>query len=158
MLANYPGTVLVVSHDRDFLDRVASSVLMAEGEGKFIEYAGGYSDMLAQRGRVVEANEPPAAKARKTSAPEKRRKPDAPPGKLSFSAKHELETLPARIAALEGEIATLHIELADNSFYGRNPKGFAAASAKLEEAQTALSSAEERWLELETLREELARK
>ncbi len=67
MLANYPGTVLVVSHDRDFLDRVATSVLMAEGDGRFVEYAGGYSDMLAQRGQGVEARE--TAKPQAASPP-----------------------------------------------------------------------------------------
>ena len=156
MLANYPGTVLVVSHDRDFLDRVASSVLMAEGDGRFIEYAGGYSDMLAQRGSGVEAKEPPP-KAKKSATPEKRKRPDGPPKKMSFNDKHELETLPARITALEKEIAALHDKLADSNFYARDPKGFAAASAKLEQAQAALAAAEERWLELEALREELAR-
>ncbi len=158
MLAKYPGTVLVVSHDRNFLDRVASSVLMAEGDGTFVEYAGGYSDMLAQRARGAADQEPHTAKAKKNSATEKRRKPDAPPRKLSFNDKHELESLPARIAALQTEIAALQVQLTDSDFYARNPKDFATASAKLEEAQNALSSAEERWFELETLREGLTRR
>jgi ABC transport system ATP-binding/permease protein len=156
MLANYPGTILVVSHDRDFLDRVAGSVLMAEGEGRFVEYAGGYSDMLAQRGAGVEAREPAPAKVKKTSPAESRKRPAGPPKKMSFNDKHELETLPARITALEREIAALHAELADSGFYTRDPKGFATASSALEQAQRALSHAEERWLELEALREELA--
>jgi ATP-binding cassette subfamily F protein uup len=155
MLASYPGTVIVVSHDRDFLDRAASSVLMAEGDGRFIEYAGGYSDMLAQRGRGVEAKEPPP-KAKKTHAPEKRKKPGGRLRKMTFTDKHELETLPARMAALEKEIGALHAAVADADFYARDPKGFAAASAKLQGAQNALASAEERWLELEALREQLA--
>jgi ATP-binding cassette subfamily F protein uup len=157
MLADYPGTVLVVSHDRDFLDRVATSVLMAEGDGRFVEYAGGYSDMLAQRGHGVGDEEPAPAKAKKPSAPKPRRTKNAPPGKLSFNDKHALESLPARITALEKEIAALHTQLTDSAFYLRDPKGFAAASARLEEAQTELAMAEERWLELEILREELAR-
>ncbi len=157
MLADYPGTVLVVSHDRDFLDRVASSVLMAEGGGSFIEYAGGYSDMLAQRGRGVAPAEPPPAKTKKSSAPKQRSKVDVPARKLSFNDKHALETLPATITVLEKEIAALHVRLADSAFYARDPKGFAAATAKLEDAQRALGQAEERWLELESLREELAR-
>jgi ATP-binding cassette subfamily F protein uup len=156
MLANYPGTVLVVSHDRDFLDRVAGSVLMAEGDGRFVEYAGGYSDMVAQRGKGVEAREP-QARARKSAAPEKPRRPESRSRKMSFNEKHELETLPARIASLETEIATLQTRLSDAGFYARDAKSFAAASAKLEQAQAALSAAEERWLELEALREELAR-
>jgi ATP-binding cassette subfamily F protein uup len=156
MLAQYPGTVLVVSHDRDFLDRVASSVLMAEGEGRFVEYAGGYNDMLAQRGRGVEAKDSPA-KTKKPLAPKKRGKSQESPRKMSFNDKRELEMLPARISAVEGEIAALHAKLTDSDFYARDPKGFAAASANLEKAQNILSAAEQRWLELEALREELAR-
>jgi ATP-binding cassette subfamily F protein uup len=156
MLANYPGTVLVVSHDRDFLDRVATSVLMAEGDGRFIEYAGGYSDMLAQRGSGVEAREIAKPKASKSSAPKERRKPDASAKRMTFNDKHALETLPARMAALEKEIAALHGTLADSDFYKRDPKRFTEASAKLEAAQKELSQSEERWLELEILRETLA--
>jgi ATP-binding cassette subfamily F protein uup len=156
MLANYPGTVLVVSHDRDFLDRVATSVLMAEGDGRFTEYAGGYSDMLAQRGTGVEAREAPKTKTSKPSAPKERRKPDAPAKRMTFNDKHALETLPARMAALEKEIAALHDKLAQSDFYKRDPKGFAEASAKLEAAHKELSQSEERWLELEILRETLA--
>ena len=156
MLAQYSGTVLVVSHDRDFLDRVASSLLMAEGEGRFIEYAGGYSDMLAQRGHGVEAKEPPA-KTKNRPARDKPKKTDGGARKMSFNDKHELETLPERIAALEGEIAALQAQLADTEFYARDPRGFTSASAGLEKAQDALSAAEERWLALETLREGLTR-
>jgi ATP-binding cassette subfamily F protein uup len=157
MLANYPGTVLVVSHDRDFLDRVATSVLMAEGDGRFIEYAGGYSDMLAQRGSGVEAREVSKPKAPKSSAPKERPKSDAPQRRLTFKDKHALETLPARMAVLEKEIAALHARLADSQLYARDPKSFAEASAKLEAAEMELASSEERWLELEMLREELER-
>jgi ATP-binding cassette subfamily F protein uup len=160
MLANYPGTVLVVSHDRDFLDRVATSVLMAEGDGHFIEYAGGYSDMLAQRGHGFESVGVPAAKAKKPSAAKEKPKAEAPlqARKLSFHEKHALETLPARMTELEKEIASLHAKLADSAFYARDPKGFAQATSRLEAAQTALAAAEERWLELEALREELERR
>jgi ATP-binding cassette subfamily F protein uup len=157
MIANYPGTVLVVSHDRDFLDRVATSVLFAEGNARFVEYAGGYSDMVAQRGEGVEAREIAKPKVEKTSAPKERRRADAPATKLSFKDKHALETLPAKMAALEKEIVALHVKLADGDFYARDPKGFADASARLEIAQSELSASEERWLELEMLREELAK-
>ncbi|HEY2034617.1 MAG TPA: ATP-binding cassette domain-containing protein [Rhizomicrobium sp.] len=157
MIANYPGTVLVVSHDRDFLDRVATSVLMAEGEGRFTEYAGGYSDMVAQRGEGVEARQGAKPKTEK-SAPKPRVKSDVPVTKLSFKDKHALETLPARMTTLEKEIALLHETLADSALYTRDPKKFTAASEKLEKAQTELSASEERWLELEMLREELAQR
>ncbi|HEX4532785.1 MAG TPA: ATP-binding cassette domain-containing protein [Rhizomicrobium sp.] len=156
MLANYPGTVLVVSHDRDFLDRVATSIVMAEGDGRFVEYAGGYSDMLSQRGSGVEAKATAAPKKEKSSAPKERRKADEPQKKLSFKDKHALETLPAHMTALEKEIAVLQAALADATLYSRDPKAFAAASAKLEKAHAELAASEERWLELEMLREELS--
>jgi ATP-binding cassette subfamily F protein uup len=158
MLADYPGTVLVVSHDRDFLDRVATSVFMAEGAGRFVEYAGGYSDMVAQRGHGVQNRELPKANARKKpSVAKERAKTDAPRRKLTFSDQHSLKTLPAQIAELEREIGTLHAKLSDGGLYARDPQAFAAASEKLVEAQAALASAEERWLALEMLREELER-
>ncbi|HEY3636820.1 MAG TPA: ATP-binding cassette domain-containing protein [Rhizomicrobium sp.] len=155
MLADYPGTVLVVSHDRDFLDRVATSVLFAEGDGRFLEYAGGYSDMVAQRGQGVAARELPKPKTRKPSPPKEPRKVAAPQKKLTFTELHELKNLPAQMTTLEKTIAVLHAKLSDSALYERDPKSFAEASAKLVAAQESLASAEERWLELETLREEL---
>jgi len=156
MIANYSGTVLVVSHDRDFLDRVATSVLFAEGNGRFIEYAGGYSDMIAQRGEGVQARETSKGpKAEKGAIKPRERNPSSQ--KLSFKDKHALETLPARMTALEKEIDALHQTLADPDLYARDAKKFADASAKLEKAQAELSASEERWLELEMLREELER-
>jgi ABC transport system ATP-binding/permease protein len=151
MIGEYPGTVIVVSHDRDFLDRVATSVIVAEGEGRWTEYAGGYSDMVAQRGYGVRAPElaptPPRA-VRTPAAP-----PPPPRQKLSFKQKHALETLPKEIARLEAEIAGLNATLADPGLYARDPNAFAAASKSLAAARTALSRAEDAWLELETLRE-----
>ena len=95
MLADYPGTVLLVSHDRDFLDRVVTSTLASEGDGRWIEYAGGYSDMLLQRG----APEPAAAKRPRTTAPA----PRAASRKLSFKDKHALDTLPRHLETLGAE-------------------------------------------------------
>ena len=155
MLADYPGTVIVVSHDRDFLDRVATSVIVAEGQGKWAEYAGGYSDMVAQRGAGVSAAAPAAP------TPGRKPPPAAPPPasagrqKLSFKQKHALETLPARMQELQAEIAALERELADPGLYARDADRFATASAALEDAQEALRAAEDEWLELEMLREEL---
>jgi len=153
MLGDYPGTVIVVSHDRDFLDRVATSVIVSDGGGHWTEYPGGYSDMVTQRGYGVTA--PIAAqrpKADKPAAP-----PPPPPAKqkLSFKQKHALETLPREIARLEGEIGKLNAALADGSLYARDPKAFNDKSRALEAAQSALSKAEDEWLELETLREEI---
>ncbi len=151
-LAEYPGTVLLVSHDRDFLDRVVTSVIAAAGDGRWIEYAGGYTDMLAQRGPApaavpAVAKPRPAASARPQSAPR--------PGRMSFRDRHALETLPARIAALQSEIARLNAVLADPDLYARDPARFGALTTALAAAQDRLAAAEERWLSLEMLRETL---
>ena len=149
MLSEYPGTVLVVSHDRDFLDRVATSTLAFEGQGKWVEYAGGYSDMLAQRGEVAAV-----AKAKTGSRPAALAQTAAAGGaKLTFKQQHELKTLTAEIEFLSGEIAKLTAALAAPGFYQRDAKGFGAASEKLAAAERKLAEAEEKWLELEVLRE-----
>jgi ATP-binding cassette subfamily F protein uup len=148
MLADYPGTILVVSHDRDFLDRVATSILAFEGGGKWLEYAGGYSDMLAQRGEA-KAEVAKAKPARNAALP---RTAAAGP-KLSFKEQHELKQLTAEIARLQSEIAGLAAVLAEPGLYGRDVKKFNAAGAALAAAEARLAAAEERWLELEMLRE-----
>ena len=156
MLGDHPGTVIVVSHDRDFLDRVCSSVVMSEGEGRWVEYAGGYSDMVAQRGAGVAARrvEKPEAEAKA----EKAARPAEEPVKkrrLSFKEKHALETLPGKIEALQKELAKLHEMLADPDLYARDPARFDKVSKAVDERQTALAAAEDEWLALEMLREEL---
>ncbi|MBN9311156.1 ABC-F family ATP-binding cassette domain-containing protein, partial [Devosia sp.] len=105
MLGDYPGTVIVVSHDRDFLDRVATSVIVADGGGRWTEYPGGYSDMVTQRGYGV--TRPDAAQKPKASKAVVAPPPPAPKQKLSFKQKHALETLPKEMARLEAEIAKL---------------------------------------------------
>jgi len=157
MIDDYSGTVLIVSHDRDFLDRTVSSVLVAEGEGRWLEYAGGYTDMLAQRGRGVEAR----AVAKATRVREFERGPStdslAAPvkRKLNFKEQHDLKTLPDRIISLESEITSLQGRLGDTSLYTRDPAAFSEASRRLTLAQEELLQAEDRWLELELLRQEL---
>jgi ATP-binding cassette subfamily F protein uup len=151
MVADYPGTALIVSHDRDFLDRVVTSVLMAEGDGRFVEYAGGYSDMIAQRGEGVAAKEP--AKVAGVRATPRERRSDSPKRKLSFAEKHALETLPKRIAVLTADISDLRSQLCDGALYTRDPKRFLELTEKLGTAEAELSLSETRWLELEMLRE-----
>ncbi len=155
MLADYSGTILLVSHDRDFLDRVAGSVLVAEGEGKWLEYAGGYSDMLAQRGFGFAAPAPPSKAAEKK--PDGKDASERPPAKrrLSFKEKHALENLPKAIETLRATAAKLHAVLDDHALYARDPKRFNEASALLAKTENELAAAEDQWLELEILREEL---
>jgi ATP-binding cassette subfamily F protein uup len=150
-LAEYSGTVLLVSHDRDFLDRVVTSVIATEGDGRWIEYAGGYSDMLLQRGVAKPAGI--SGGRSRTARDESGSKPQS--RKLSFKDKHALETLPGRIADLETEIARLNRVLSDGNLYTRQPAKFADTTRALEAAQTALAKAEEQWLALEMMREQL---
>ena len=156
LVADYAGTVILVSHDRDFLDRTVTSVIAWEGEGRWQEYAGGYSDMVAQRGHGVKARA--AEAAAKPAAPKADPAPRAaPPQKrkgLNAKEQHELKTLPAQMDKLTAEIAKLEAKVADTAFYARDPAGFAKATETLATAQAALAAAEERWLELEVLREE----
>jgi ABC transport system ATP-binding/permease protein len=155
MLGDYEGTVILISHDRDFLDRVVTSVIVPEGNGRWIEYAGGYTDMLAQRGAdlkreaarptVVEREK--AVPARAPSAPPKRR--------LNFNEKHALETLPKTIARLQAEIARQQQILDDPDLYNKDRGKFDQVSEALTKAHEQLREAEDRWLELEVLREEI---
>jgi ATP-binding cassette subfamily F protein uup len=157
LLADYSGTALIVSHDRDFLDRVVTSVIASQGDGRWIEYAGGYSDMLAQR------QKPDAATGEATAGSTKDRGPSTPASpkasaakrKLSFNEQHALRTLPGAIDALETEIEGLTKKLSDAGLYARDPAVFSQATERLAKAQAELSAAEERWLELEMLREQL---
>jgi ATPase components of ABC transporters with duplicated ATPase domains len=151
MIDDYPGTVLLVSHDRDFLDRTVTAILYAEGDGRFTEYAGGYTDMVAQRGGGVEAK--PEKEKKEKAAP--RAKSDAPRKKLSFNDKHALEKLPGQIDKLTKEIEKLHAELADPALYAKDPSRVTKLSDRLTAAEAERTAAEDRWLELETLREEI---
>jgi len=153
MLGDYEGTVILISHDRDFLDRVVTSVIAPEGDGRWVEYAGGYTDMLAQRGADLRRE---AVKV----AEEKRESRGAIPGtaskrRLTFNEKHALETLPKTIAKLQAEIAKQQRILDDPDLYKKDRKKFDTASDAHTRAQKELHEAEDKWLELEVLREEI---
>jgi ABC transport system ATP-binding/permease protein len=157
MLGEYPGTVLLISHDRDFLDRLVSGVIVPEGNGRWVEYAGGYSDMLEQRGadltrerRKVEpqkAARPPASIAAQPQTAKRR---------MSFKDKHALETLPKTIAALQAEANALQVRLDDPQFYARDRAAFEQVSTAIGKLHREIAAAEEQWLELEAEREKLA--
>ena len=154
LLGDYPGTILLVSHDRDFLDRVATSVIVSEGEGRWREYAGGYSDMVAQRGYGLSGPPAPEAPKQEKAAPrEAARQPSK--RKMSFKEKRALETLPGRIEALRAEIAALERALADVDLHGRDPAAFERATHTYADKRAELERAEDDWLELEILREEI---
>ncbi len=148
LLDDYDGTVLLVSHDRDFLDRVASTTIAMEGDGRATVYAGGWSDYQAQRAEVAEPksdakSKPNAPKPKQDSKPEKAAQP-----KLSFTEKHRLEALPAEIDRLTAEIAKLEELLAQPDLYTREPVKFQKATDALVTRQEALAQAEEDWLVL----------
>ena len=128
MLGDYPGTVLLVSHDRDFLDRVVTSVIVPEGDGRWLEYAGGYTDMVAQRGEALRAKPElrrDAARTAEAAKPVEAEMP-APPRKaqrrrLSFNDDHALATLPKVIADLERRVGALRLRLEDQTLYAKDP-------------------------------------
>jgi len=157
MLANYAGTVILISHDRDFLDRTVNAVLVPEGEGRWVEYAGGYTDMLAQRGAdLAGIGAPPKPKtSRGGDGGQPPRSPKTGKRRLSFHEKHALETLPEQIAALQAGVRRLQDQLGDPQLYARDRQAFTQASEALSATQAQLAAAEERWLELEMLREEI---
>ncbi len=151
VIADYPGTALLVSHDRDFLDRVATQIVLAQGDGRFTEYAGGYSDMLVQRGEKV----PQRPEVRKEAKPATERRSRTGAQKMNFSDLHDLKTLPEKIAVAELRMAELERRLSDNSLYARDPAQFGALSAQLVEIRAQKDADEERWLALEMEREAL---
>jgi ATP-binding cassette subfamily F protein uup len=152
VLDDYGGTLLLVSHDRDFLDRLVTGLIAVEGGGRIHEAVGGYSDYLAQRQTAAAAG-PSAPKAAGAGKPRRARQGG---GKLGFREQRELDRLPDEIDRLTQEIKGLEDALADPGFYERDPAAFEAASAKLETRRAALAAAESRWIELEERREALA--
>jgi ATP-binding cassette subfamily F protein uup len=150
-LAEFDGTVLLVSHDRDFLDRLVTSTIALEGDGTATEYAGGYSDYLIQRGpREVPAPIAAAPRKEKAAAPVREAK-----ARLGYKRERALAELPKKMEALQAEMAAINEALADPKLYARDPKTFAAKSNRLGAAQAELDAAETEWLELEMLKTEL---
>ncbi|MBT6507483.1 MAG: ATP-binding cassette domain-containing protein [Marinovum sp.] len=146
LLDDYQGTVILVSHDRDFLDRVATTTIAMEGGGHTVAYAGGWSDYQAQK-QVA----PPLAKPSNALKVKSEVKPDRQSEKpgLTFTERHRLENLPAEIEKLEAEIAKLEEYLSAPDLYQQAPLKFQKASGALVERQKALQAAEDDWLALE---------
>ena len=156
MLAEYDGTLLLVSHDRSFLDRLVTSIVTTAPNappGRWIEYVGGYDDMIAQRGETpgVSLAAPPQSK--KINTEKEKTAPKTGGQKLSYKEKYALENLPQEIAALEEKIAEAKKTLADPTLFEKAPDKFSKIAKELEQAETRLAAAEEEWLELEVKRE-----
>jgi len=151
LLDDFDGTVLLVSHDRDFLDRIATTTIAMEGDGRATVYAGGWSDYRAQRGTDSAHAASKSAKSSASAAdvsPAETSKQSKASG-LSFTEKHRLEALPAEMARLEAEIGKLEQLLADPDLFTREPVKFKKATEALTARQTALQEAEDEWLRLE---------
>ncbi len=151
VLSEYDGTLLLVSHDRDFLDRVVTSTIAVEGNGNVEEYPGGYEDYLRQRQQKEEEAAPQKSKPVEKTEP-KRKKQSA---KLSYKDQRELDMLPGKMEELNTKKEKLEATLADPDLFTRDPDGFQTNSDALKALQEELDACEERWLELEMLLEEL---
>ncbi len=156
LIADYSGTVLLVSHDRDFLDRICTSVITMEGDGKWREFAGGYTDMVRQRGEGVTARK--TTKADKTASPSKEEsssnpavKKEAKKSGLNFTQAHRLKAIPGEMEKLEAKIAKAQKELEDPNLFSANPDRFHKVTKAIGLFQDDLSALEEEWLELEML-------
>ena len=157
ILSQYKGTLIVVSHDRDFLDQTVTKILTFKGDGKIERCIGGYSDYLAQHNASVlpkpekknAAQKPPQEKPVEAEKP----KPPAKRQRLTYKLERELKQLPAKIEKAEKEITDLSERLADADFYKRDPDGFHDATKALSEEQARLERYETRWLELEEMKE-----
>ena len=156
LVAGYPGTVILVSHDRDFLDRTVTSIVAPEADGRWTEYAGGYSDMLAQRGGAGLGQRKSAKREAAPSAQPARGEAEASKPatkKLSYKQKFALESLPGRMEQASARIAALEAKLADPALFSRDPAAFNGIAATLDGERAALAAMEEEWLDLELLRE-----
>ncbi len=154
MLVNYKGTLIVVSHDRDFLDQVVTRILAFEGDAEVESYIGGYSDYLLASGK----QKPAAVKPEKVKkAAKKTVEPVAKSAtRMSYKLQYELEQLPGRMDALEKEVASLQEVLADAELYTKDPEQFDSATRRYAQAQQELEVAENRWLELEAMRHSIS--
>jgi len=158
VIADYDGTVLIVSHDRDFLDRTVNLTLGLDGSGKVDIIAGGYADWEAKRDRRdrPETRKKADKFTADTASGNPTEKPPARPAKLTYKDQRDYDLLPGRIEAIDVEIATAETELANPALYTSNPARFSELTTKCDALRAEKEAAEERWLELAMLVEELA--
>ena len=152
LLLEYSGTLLLVSHDREFLNQVVTSTLVLEGAGEVHEYAGGYDDWLLQRSTPQAAAAAPdvSAAKRETEAARSDKRP-AGPRRLKYAERLELDALPAKIEVLEKDLAALHQTMADPTFYQQDRPRIVEAKARLETLEQELREVYARWEHLESL-------
>jgi ATP-binding cassette subfamily F protein uup len=156
LLADYEGTLILVSHDRDFIDRLATSTIGLDGTGRTIETPGGWQDFIAQNpGFFARLPVAAFAAAKAAPAPPPKAEPVRPAAKLTYKDQRRLAELETLIAEAPGKAAALEAKLADPGLYGRDPAGFQRLSGELDAARAALAAAEEEWLALEERREAL---
>jgi ATP-binding cassette subfamily F protein uup len=154
VLSDYQGTLLLVSHDRDFLDRLVTSTIVMEGNADVREYPGGYSDYVRQRkNRIDGPKSNTGNKGKSVSSPPKIKKSKGK--KLSFKDQYALDNLPKEMDILSKKIETLQAKLAQGDFYSKDLDGFNATNKDLETKVKKLAKKEERWLDLEMLKDEL---
>lgn len=156
ILSTYEGTLIIVSHDRDFLDQTVTKILAFEGDSRVEGYIGGYSDYLAARDKR-EAPQKPTPRERTAAQDDVQTAPateQKTARKMTYKLQYELDSLPEKIAKLEAEVDHLQDQLADPDLYQRDPKAFEGHSKRLPAAQTELAVSEDRWLELEAMRAE----
>ena len=158
MLEKYDGTLLLVSHDRDFLDRLVTSTIVLEGDGTAVEYAGGYTDYLQQKkagGSLINLDDDDLTPPKKASEKTQKPRMDLTKKKLSFKQQYALDNLPKEIAELEKTIAKYQAKLGEDNFYTKDPKGFNKINDAVTDLQNKLAVKEEEWLEVEMIKEEL---
>lgn len=154
VLDEYEGTILLVSHDRDFIDRVVTSVIYMPGNGSVSEHAGSYSDLLEK----LKSKIPAKKENKKEALPKKEETPKSETkktGRLSYNQQRLLEILPGKISELEKQIGDTEAALSDSSLYTENPEKFDALTKQLEELKAELEKSENQWLEIEMLRESI---
>jgi ATP-binding cassette subfamily F protein uup len=152
ILVQYKGTLIIVSHDRDFLDQTVTKILAFEGDGIVDGVVGGYSDYLEKMQKEKKAEKKESASPTKKEIKEEIIDSKQPSKKLTFKLQHELDTLPARIKSLEADIESLSLALEDPDYYTNDPQSFLKTSEALEQARANLEVCETRWLELEEIR------
>ena len=159
ILTQYKGTLIIVSHDRDFLDQTVTKILAFEGQGKVEQHIGGYSDYLeAKQKESASVSKPSTQKEKAPTKPEsvkqepQKEEPSKPKVKLTYKLERELSQLPDKIAKVEEGINELNTKLADSDFYTRDPDGFHECTKDLGDHQAKLERYEARWLELEEMK------